>query len=675
MIDRVFGNRYRIIERIGIGGMAEVYRATDEVLGRTVALKLMLPQYAADPTFAARFKQEAQAAANLQSPYIVNIYDWGREETDQTFYIVMELVRGTDLKTAINQRGALNQRKAAEVASQVCAALSVAHSYDIIHRDIKPHNIMVQPDGNAKVMDFGIARANGSSMTQTGSVLGTAYYVSPEQAQGRELTPATDLYSLGIVLYEAVTGQLPFDGPDAVSVALKQVNQQPQPPSEIDPNIDADLEAIILKAMSKQPADRFITAEAMRVALHNYLTGLPVDTSNPDPQAITTVMGATPARRPVGSRQGQDADDNEDETVPRRPEIVTVARTQMMPAATVTSSGITTSASVLSESRRKNRRPAIIIGIIAVALVLSFAGFVVYMLTGGGQSGMVKVPNVVNYTQADAESQLRKSNLAVGEIKPEPSNDIPAGRVISTNPRADVLVERGSKVDLVVSSGTNEPEEASVPSIVGLDEEEAKRLLSEAGFTPQYSGERNSDTIDAGKVCQQSPVANSMAKKGTSVSYYVSKGKESTTIPWVIAMRDVEAEKMLCDIGFKVVYTDREYSDTVPKDCVIRQNPTSGTTATKGTIVQLTVSDGPLTVVPNIIGMTLSDAIKALDAVKLDFNITYIETANPYEVDMVLSCDPNVGSSVPKDSTITVVIGKEPPPPPPPSPVTPPSGP
>ncbi|MCL2137788.1 MAG: protein kinase, partial [Coriobacteriia bacterium] len=182
MIDRLFGNRYRIIERIGIGGMAEVFRATDEVLGRTVAVKLMLPQYAADPTFAARFKQEAQAAANLQSPYIVNIYDWGRDDVDETFYIVMELVRGTDLKSAINQRGALNQRKAAEIASQVCAALIVAHGYDIIHRDIKPHNIMVQPDGNAKVMDFGIARANGSGMTQTGSVLGTAYYVSPEQA-------------------------------------------------------------------------------------------------------------------------------------------------------------------------------------------------------------------------------------------------------------------------------------------------------------------------------------------------------------------------------------------------------------------------------------------------------------------------------------------------------------
>ena len=200
MLNRVFGNRYRLVEKVGIGGMAEVYKATDEVLGRTVAVKVMLPQYAADPSFAARFRQEAQAAANLQSPYIVNIYDWGQD--DGTYFIAMEFVRGTDLKTAIEQRGSIGQRKVAEIGSQVCAALSVAHGYDIIHRDIKPHNIMVQPDGNAKVMDFGIARAGNSSMTQTGSVMGTAYYVSPEQAQGKPLTPATDIYSLGVVLYK-----------------------------------------------------------------------------------------------------------------------------------------------------------------------------------------------------------------------------------------------------------------------------------------------------------------------------------------------------------------------------------------------------------------------------------------------------------------------------------------
>lgn len=211
MTGRIFNNRYQITERIGIGGMAEVYQAQDNVLGRRVAVKVMLPQYASDAAFAQRFRQEAASAANLQSPYIVNVYDWGQD--DGTYFIVMEYIRGTDLKTGIVQRGALNQRKVAEIGSQVCQALSVAHNQDIIHRDIKPQNIMVQPDGNVKVMDFGIARAKNSVNAKTSTVLGTAHYISPEQAQGKELTAASDIYSLGVVLFEAATGKLPFDGP------------------------------------------------------------------------------------------------------------------------------------------------------------------------------------------------------------------------------------------------------------------------------------------------------------------------------------------------------------------------------------------------------------------------------------------------------------------------------
>ncbi|HIR01890.1 MAG TPA: serine/threonine protein kinase, partial [Candidatus Aveggerthella stercoripullorum] len=275
MIGRIFNNRYKITERIGIGGMAEVYRAQDTVLGRMVAVKVMLPQYAADPAFTQRFRQEAASAANLQSPYIVNVYDWGQDSG--TYYIVMEYVRGSDLKTAIKERGAINQRKVAEIGSQVCQALSVAHNLDIIHRDIKPQNIMIQPDGNVKVMDFGIARAKNSVKTQTSSVLGTAHYVSPEQAQGKELTYASDIYSLGIVLYEAATGKLPFDGPDAVSVAMKQVQEQPVPPSQVNPAIDAALEDIIMKALDKNPASRFATARDMKNALNDYLSGRPVN--------------------------------------------------------------------------------------------------------------------------------------------------------------------------------------------------------------------------------------------------------------------------------------------------------------------------------------------------------------------------------------------------------------
>ena len=225
------------------------------MLGRTVAVKVMHPRYASDPNFAQRFRQEAQAAANLVSPNIVNMYDWGQD--DDTYYIVMEYVRGADLKSIIEQKGALPSKTVAEIGAQVCSALSAAHGYDIIHRDIKPHNIMVQPDGTVKVMDFGIARAGNSTMTQTGSVLGTAHYVSPEQAQGRQLSSTSDLYSLGVVLYEAATGNVPFDADTPVAVALKQVNEIAPRPSALNPDIDPNLEAVIVRAMQKRPEDRY----------------------------------------------------------------------------------------------------------------------------------------------------------------------------------------------------------------------------------------------------------------------------------------------------------------------------------------------------------------------------------------------------------------------------------
>jgi len=251
--------------------MADVFKAVDDVLGRTVAVKVLHPRYASDPTFVARFRQEAQAAANLSHPNIVNMYDWGRD--GETYYIVMEYVKGTDLKSLVAQQGPLDPRKAAEYAAQVCSALAVAHGYDIIHRDIKPHNIVLAPDGTVKVMDFGIARAGNTTMTQTGSVLGTAQYISPEQAQGKQLSPASDLYSLGVTLYELVTGRPPFDADTPVATALQQVNDEPIPPRQVRASIPPALEAVILRAMRKNPAERYTSATEMRDDLRRVLNG------------------------------------------------------------------------------------------------------------------------------------------------------------------------------------------------------------------------------------------------------------------------------------------------------------------------------------------------------------------------------------------------------------------
>ena len=454
MTGRVFNNRYQITERIGIGGMAEVYRAQDNVLGRLVAVKVMLPQYAADPNFTQRFRQEAAAAANLQSPYIVNVYDWGQD--DGTYYIVMEFVRGSDLKTAIVQRGAINQRKVAEIGSQVCQALSVAHNQDIIHRDIKPQNIMVQPDGNVKVMDFGIARAKNSVMTQTSSVLGTAHYISPEQAQGKDLTAASDIYSLGIVLYEATTGQLPFDGPDAVSVALKQVNDLPVPPREINPDIDPGLEAIIMKAMAKNPAERFATANDMRLVLNDYLAGRPVALGNGFTSAETVVMGGI-----AGAGMGAALADG----------------TQVMPSGavkpvTTNPTSYRTGGSGFNDDKKRNtKRTALIVAAVVVALAV--VGVVVFSLMNASQSGS-PVPSVVGKTQDEATQILQDAGFEVGTISSAYDESVATGLVISQDPPADSKRPEGTKVNLVFSQGTKM---VSVPDLTNMTSDQAREEL------------------------------------------------------------------------------------------------------------------------------------------------------------------------------------------------------
>ncbi len=567
MTGRVFNNRYQITERIGIGGMAEVYRAQDNVLGRLVAVKVMLPQYAADPNFTKRFKQEAAAAANLQSPYIVNVYDWGQD--DGTYYIVMEFVRGSDLKTAINERGAINQRKVAEIGSQVCQALSVAHNLDIIHRDIKPQNIMVQPDGNVKVMDFGIARAKNSVMTQTSSVLGTAHYISPEQAQGKDLTAASDIYSLGIVLYEATTGQLPFDGPDAVSVALKQVNDLPVPPREINPDIDPGLEAIIMKAMAKNPAERFATANDMRLVLNDYLAGRPVALGNGFTSAETVVMGGI-----AGAGMGAALADG----------------TQVMPGGavkpvTTNPTSYRTGGSGFNDDKKRNtKRTALIVAAVVVALAV--VGVVVFSLLNASQSGS-PVPSVVGKTQDEATQILQDAGFEVGTISSAYDENVATGLVISQDPPADSKRPEGTKVNLVFSQGTKM---VSVPDLTNMTSDQAREELQKYGLIPSAGTAEYSDTVEKDHVARQSPAVGESVAEGTTVEYYLSLGPEGTEVPYVVGQSEGDATATLENKGFHVSVEQRTSDE--PAGTVISQTPSSGLLK-EGDTVNIVVSTGP----------------------------------------------------------------------------------
>lgn len=560
MIGRTFNNRYKLTERVGLGGMAEVYRAEDNVLGRTVAVKVMLPQYAADPTFTKRFRQEAASAANLQSPYIVSIYDWGLD--GETYYIVMEFLRGTDLKTAIKERGAINQRKAAEIGSQVAQALSVAHAGGIIHRDIKPQNIMIQPDGNIKVMDFGIARAGDAGLSQTATVLGTAHYVSPEQAQGKELTGASDIYSLGVVLYEATTGKLPFDGQDAVSVAVKQVNELPAPPSTINPNIDPALEAIIMKAMEKDPERRFKDASEMRHILNDYLAGRPVNLGDDISGLKTQVMGGvapvngTAVMNPVGGANGD------------------AGRTTVNKAY---------AADANDEGEKKSKRNVVIGVVIALLAVI---GIVAAAMALGGNQEMVNVPDISNKPIAEARSELQAAGFTIGTETEVYNPDVEAGNVVSTDPAAGVQAAKGSSVNITISKGT---EQVTVPDLRGMSADEAQRVLASYGLNGQQGDTVFSDDVEENRVAQQDTAAGTTAYKGDTITFHLSKGPETASVPNVQGLDFETARDRLEAAGFTVSLQWRD--DSAAANTVIRQSVTG--TAKLGTTITLTISNGP----------------------------------------------------------------------------------
>lgn len=626
------------MERIGIGGMAEVYKAQDTVLRRTVAIKVMLPQYAADPEFSERFKLEAAAAANLQNPYIVNVYDWGQDEG--TYFIVMEYIRGTDLKTAVKQRGAINQRKVAEIGSQVCQALTTAHGQDIVHRDIKPQNIMVQPDGNVKVMDFGIARAKNSLKARTSSVLGTAHYISPEQAQGKEIDGTSDIYSLGCVLYEAATGQLPFDAPDAVSVAMMQVNDQPLLPSQIKPDIDPTLEAIILKAMEKAPANRFSTAREMKHALDDFLMGRPVSVAGYNDAQTNVIPAAIPPINPIGTPGGT--------------AVMPVMSSSPSTSGPMNAAYRDSSRDIQMPQKRKTGKTVAIIAAILVVL-LAIGGAV--MAFNSGAIVPTGVPKVIGKTTDAAEQSLVEAGYTLGEVTEEFSAEVVSGRVISQDPSAGTKADKGTAVNLVVSKG---PEKCTVPDLKNLTTEEAETALADAHLKGRQGNAAYSDT-DKGKVFKQDTEAGKTVDKDSVITYYISLGKETATVPVVINYAQNDAIDVLKQAGFRVETVDGGYSDKYEAGVVMAQTPNGGQLE-KGEVVTITISMGkdPATIpveVPYVVGLTRADAEAALS--NAGFAYTIEERYSATDRGIVFDQD-ITGKALPSNVTIKLVVSKGP---------------
>jgi eukaryotic-like serine/threonine-protein kinase len=604
----VVDGRYRILNRLGSGGMAEVWCAQDTQLGRKVALKILQPRFAQDQEFVERFRREASAAAGLQHPNVVNVFDRG--EFDGTYYIAMEYVQGASLRDLINK--GMSVEAAVGVTRQVLAAAKFAHSHGVIHRDFKPGNVLVDRDGRATVTDFGIAKAGVSEITQTGSVMGTAQYLSPEQAQGLEVTGASDLYSIGVILYEALTGRVPFEADSAVAVALKQVSEVPRAPSELNPAVPKALDAVVLKSMAKDPANRFQTADEFDAALTEAERNpavAPVETASFAPVPVATPETGEPAAaEPAAARPPPVA--------PR------------------------------AEAEERKRRRWWRWAIVAV-LIAGLVGLAVWALTRPAQ---VTVPSVTNQEVDSATATLEDAGFEV-EVNESPNLREP-GTVLEQDPPAGEQADEGSTVTLSVSSG---PGVARIPRVAGLTERDATQKLDRAGFLVE-SKQRFSEDVAAGRAIGTVPKQGTKLEQDQVVTLLVSKGSNLVSVPSVLNLQQDDAEAEIEDAGL-LANVETETSDA-PEGTVFAQDPGPGGAVPEGTTVTITVSTGPEEVaVPSVIGDTQQAGRATLRAQGLKVDVSKENVTDPDDDGVIIEQSPSGGTRVPPGTTVSIVIG------------------
>jgi serine/threonine-protein kinase len=618
---QVLGERYEIGGVLGRGGMAEVHRGRDLRLGREVAVKVLRHDLARDPSFQVRFRREAQASASLNHPAIVAVYDTGedRTATGATPYIVMEYVEGETLRDVIRREGQLSPERAMRLSADVCGALDFSHRNGIVHRDVKPGNVMITPEGAVKVMDFGIARAvsdSAATMTSTAAVIGTAQYLSPEQARGEGVDARSDVYSVGCMLFELVTGAPPFTGDSPVAVAYQHVREDPRLPSSINPRVPPELDAIVLKSMSKNPANRYQSAAEMRNDLLRALAGQRVEaTSVMGDAEKTTILAATPGG------YGYDEDDWDDE----------------------------------EDARRRKRR---IIAVIATVAVLLLGGIVAAVLLRGDpeeptvQPVQVTVPAVQNLDEATARQQIEDAGLVVGDVTPRTTEDEnQVDKVLDTTPAGGAEVEEGTAVDMVVGVA---PDTLLVPNLVGLDEDRARNALEAQGFTGGISSRPVASLEDQGTVVSVSPDEGQQAAPNAPITLEISTG--TVPLPDVRGQDEATATKTLQDAGFSNISTT-EVDSTEPEGSVIGTDPAPGSQTAAGTRITLQLSGGVGTiVVPDVSGQPEAAARLALQNAGFT-NVVRQDTEGNGEVPgTVVGTNPPANSQVRPDDEITLLV-------------------
>ncbi len=678
--DGIFlGKRYEVLSKIGAGGMADVYKGKDHMLNRYVAIKVLKKEFKEDENFVRKFRSEAQAAAGLIHPNVVNVYDVGEDRG--LYYMVMELVEGITLKEYIDKKGRLSHKETISIAIQMCTGIGVAHAANIIHRDIKPQNIIISKDGKVKVTDFGIAKATTSN-TISSNAMGSVHYTSPEQARGGFSDQKSDIYSIGITLYEMVTGQVPFDGDSTVSVAIKHLQEEITPPSEIVPDIPCSLEQIILKCTQKNGERRYKNTDELIQDLKRSLVDPDGDfviippLGNADTVIITDeelddIRSSYDDEEEFDEYDEDEYGDEEefdDEYDEDDDEYDEYDDDEEYGGKGKKGKG---SDDVNPRMKKVMKILTIVVAIIIVFILVFAIGKAAGIFKGGfgidtvdtDEKAKVKVPNVVGMTEDEAKKTLNKKGLGFKVVAREESKKYEEGTVSKQKTEAGKRVAKNTTIQVVVSSGLI-GDEITVPDVSNMSESEAQKALEDAGFEKITSDFAYSDSVAEGDVIGTTPAANAKATKDTEIVMKVSKGSEKKTVPNVVGQQDGDAQNAITAAGLTVGTVTYEYYDDVPKGQVVSQTVAGGKKVAPGTSVGLTISSGPKPPekisVPPVTNTTLDNARQLLSSAGLKAgNITY-QHSDTVESGNVISCNPGVGSSVDEGSSVSLVVSQGP---------------
>ena len=620
--NKLISNRYRIIKKIASGGMADVYLSTDLKLDRLVAIKILSANYASDKIFVARFKREAQILAKLNDPNIVAVHDWG--EFDSSYFICMEYIKGQSLREIIDKKGVVNPKIVVNYAIQICSALELAHRNDLIHRDIKPQNILITPEGVVKITDFGIAKSLNTDITKTLNIIGTAHYISPEQAQGRILDCRTDIYSLGIVMYEMLTADVPFRGESSIDISLKHISDTPVKPSKLISSIPIKLEKIVMHCLEKNPSRRYASANKLKNDLQNFLDNRPliIDGNGYRKKHISIL------NKIYDKTNYKHNYDSDNIFYPKRP----VKKLKL---------------------NYYNILPYIFI-LLFLTLFIIFS--IKYYNLKNGQN-LVVVPPIEKVSVENAKKILSVYSLNLVIKDRVYSSDTTENFIIKQSPQSKSYAPAGSKVEVIVSKGVKN-EYISMPNIIGLSLEDGSAILKEYGLEVKSVSKMYSEDFDKGVIIYQEPKFNEKIDTKTAIILTVSLGEKTIIIPDVIGYNCLYTRSHLKSLGLIVKEIKKPDSKYMP-GIVIDIYPFPGTEVKENSLVEIIVSTTEeLILVPNVSRINLDEAESILNSNSINYEISYIDTNYSVQKGLVIDQDPEAGTYTSPGSAVTLYVGE-----------------